>query len=94
MATLGTRGSIEGKITIVLNEDEAAALEALAGYGVDSFLETFYAKMGRAYLEPHEKGLRSLFNAVFGGAASVSSFLQRFKDARDVMQGAKVARDE
>jgi hypothetical protein len=94
MATLGTQGKIEAKITIILNEDEAAALEALAGYDIEIFIETFYRKMGRTYLEPHENGLRSLFKAVYGGEASVSSFLRRFEDARAVMAGQKIVRDK
>lgn len=40
------------------------ALEALAGYGSDGFLKVFYQHMGRAYLEPHEVGLRSLFETI------------------------------
>jgi hypothetical protein len=91
MATLGSRGHIVGKITLVLDEEEAAALEALAGYGTKPFLKVFYEKMGRAYLEPHERGLVSLFEAIYGGDASVGGFLNRFKDARAVMDGRKCA---
>lgn len=47
--------------TIKLDEAELRALDALVGYGTDSFLKVFYTHMGRAYLEPHEKGLIKLF---------------------------------
>lgn len=75
MATIDCRSTIQAHITLRLNEDEAAALDALVGYGVESFLKVFYEHMGRAYLQPHEKGLRSLFDSVRGGDASVASFL-------------------
>jgi len=55
---------IELRTIIELTESETRALEALAGYGVDSFLSVFYEKMGKHYLEPHEKGLRSLFKNI------------------------------
>ena len=63
MATILGRPKVELKIALELNEEEARALEAIIGYNVNSFLETFYTKMGKAYLEPYEKGVRSLFEA-------------------------------
>lgn len=60
----------KSKLTLVfkthleLNEDEVRALEALAGYGADNFLKVFYEHLGKHYMEPHEKGLRSLFEAI------------------------------
>lgn len=36
---------IEASITIVLNETEARALEALFGYGDDDFISFFYKHM-------------------------------------------------
>lgn len=44
-----------------LTEGEARALDALAGYGTDEFLKTFYEHMGKAYLEPYAEDLRDLF---------------------------------
>ncbi len=54
--------------TIELNGEELKALDALAGYGVDSFLKVFYQHLGKSYLEPHEKGLRSFLAGVNGCA--------------------------
>jgi hypothetical protein len=47
---------------LTLSEQEARALMVLFSYqgGPDGFLTTFYEKMGRHYLEPHEAGIRSL----------------------------------
>jgi hypothetical protein len=58
--------SVETVCSLQLNDEEVAALDALVGYGIESFLNVFYEKLGRAYLEPHEGGLRSLFKAVSG----------------------------
>lgn len=55
---------LQSKISFEVTEDEARALDALAGYGTKEFLECFYKYMGRAYLEPHEQGLKSLFEKI------------------------------
>lgn len=55
---------IDYSINFVLNYEEAKALDALAGYEYKAFLETFYTKMGKTYLEPYEAGLRSLFERI------------------------------
>lgn len=47
--------------TLCLDEEQLAALNALACYSDEAFLAAFYANIGRSYLQPHEKGLRSLF---------------------------------
>jgi len=52
------------EVLVQLNESEIRALDALAGYGTDHFLEAFYKVMGESYLKPHSKGIRSLFARV------------------------------
>lgn len=94
MAQIDGRANIEATVTIALSESEAAALDALAGYGAEAFLAVFYEKLGKAYMRPHEAGLRSLFASVHGGACSVEHVLRRAKDARDVFHGRKIASNE
>lgn len=53
--------TVEPKVTIEFNEGEMRALEALTGYGIDDFIEFFYKHMGKHYLQPHEKDLRTVF---------------------------------
>jgi len=91
MATIGCRPTVRATITLELNEVEAAALDALVGYGVEEFLRVFYEHMGRAYLQPYESGLRSLFDSVRSGEASVENFLHKAREARQVFEGRKVA---
>jgi len=55
---------IYGEFTIKFTEVEARALEAIAGYGTNNFLKLFYEHMGKAYLEPHEQGVKTLFEDI------------------------------
>lgn len=51
-------------VHLTLTEAEARALVGLQVYGDDTFIKTFYEKLGSTYLKPHEKGLRSLFSSI------------------------------
>lgn len=65
MATIRKIGvKVDVQVELILNEDELLALDALLGYDLEVFLKIFYEKMGRAYLEPHEAGLRSLVRTI------------------------------
>lgn len=55
---------MEFNVYLKLTEVEARALDALVGYGHKEFLNVFYEKLGRHYMEPNEKGLISLFESV------------------------------
>ncbi len=61
MADVSFKLVLDVEAKLVLNEDECRALDALIGYGTDSFLKVFYEKLGAHYMRPHENGLRSLF---------------------------------
>ena len=67
MAKIKPKVRIEYSVELILNENEARALDALIGYGFDSFdkfLKEFYENMGKHYMEPHADGLRSLFKEI------------------------------
>lgn len=51
----------ELEVHFVLNYEQAKALDAMAGYGADAFLEVFKSKLGKHYITPYENGIRSLF---------------------------------
>lgn len=89
MATNISRSEVRFAVTLTLTESEARALDALAGYGADAFLEVFY-KLGRAYMEPYEPGLRSLFNSIRGGPGTLSATLGSIDDARRVLARAQL----
>ncbi len=101
MAEIKKIGTVIDAATITLNEDEIKALDALAGYGVDQFIALFYKHMGRAYLEPHEAGLRSFLEVVCGCDRMVKSaeecreFLRLEEQDRrtGIWAGEKAARD-
>ncbi len=90
MAKIEGRPTVKMEVCLRLTEAEAGALDALVGYGIDPFLEVFY-KLGRAYMEPYEDGLRSLFESVRAGEGSVRGLLERASDAREVFTGTKIA---
>lgn len=79
MAKIEHLPEIKLELRLILSEEEAAALAAIAGYGTDAFLTVFYENLGKSYLEPHEEGLRSLFDSVF---SKIPSFLERTEKAR------------
>lgn len=53
--------TIDVKVTLVLNEREAAALHAITVYGAKNFIEAFYKTLGRHYLEPYANEVEPLF---------------------------------
>lgn len=63
-ANVSVQVTVDARCVIELTEDEAKALCAFAGYGIDAFLRVFYKELGQAYLKPHESGIRSLFKAI------------------------------
>ncbi len=84
MATLEVRPKIDVETVLRLSFAELAALDALAGYGVDEFLKVFYEKLGKAYLTPYENGLRSLFESVRKIAPNI---MDRKRDAEKAFIG-------
>ncbi len=84
MAKLSARPIIQTHLTISITEVEARAFDALVGYGTDAFLKVFYEKLGKAYLEPHEDGLRSLFKCF---RKELPAILGRADRARKVFNG-------
>lgn len=51
-------------IEFTLTKKEAQALEAIAGYGVDAFLKSFYEHLGESYLKPYDSSTRELFKRI------------------------------
>lgn len=89
MPDLQVSASITCQATLTLNEVECRALDALIGYGIEPFLKVFYEKMGRHYLEPHERGLRELFKK-FG--QTVHPALSDVQTARQLVSEAMQTR--
>lgn len=88
MAEIIQKPKVEVSATMQFSEAELRALDALVGYGSDAFLKVFYEKMGKHYMQPHEAGLRSLFESV---RQVVPGILSRTDDARRVFTGERIA---
>jgi hypothetical protein len=88
MAEIVQKPKVEVSATMQFNEEELRALDALVGYGTDAFLKVFYEKMGKAYMQPHEVGLRTMFESI---RQTVPGILRRPDDARRVFTGERIA---
>lgn len=86
MVKISNRTRIHFTVTMQLDEDQARALDAMIGYGFNTFLATFYKHLGKGYLEPHEAGLRRVFDAI---GEQVSPELYRIDKARKILQSSK-----
>jgi len=80
MPQIEGRARLELRVVLSLSEDEAGALDALFGYDVDEFLKVFYSNLGKAYLEPHERGLRALHES----RGQIKSLIEKAAEARKV----------
>lgn len=83
MAKIVQRPDVKLEVVFACTEPEARALDALVGYGDDAFVEAFYEKLGKHYMEPHEKGLRSFFQSI---RDQMPAILSRTDEARKVFQ--------
>ena len=83
MANFYLQPSVDFEIKLTLNEEEARALNALAEYSIEDFIETFYEHLGRYYMEKHEKGLRSLLRSA---QVSLPMRLSKVDRAREALQ--------
>ena len=59
-----TQIDLDIKITLELTIPEAKALNEMVKYGTKAFLEGYYKQLGKSYLQPHERGVISLFETV------------------------------
>jgi len=64
MAIVTSKPTLNVRISFEVDESEARALDALAGYGDDAFVKAFYEKLGEAYMKKHEAGLRRFLSSV------------------------------
>jgi len=74
-----SQSNIEFSMTFTVSESEARALDALVGYGFKPFIEVFYERLGKSFMQPHEKGLKSLFETV---EAEIPKHLSRMSNTR------------
>ncbi len=94
MANLDPRASISLTVQFTVTEEEARALDALVGYGDDSFIKAyeehffkvFYKQLGENYMKPHEQGLRTFFKSI---RSMMPGILERANKAREQFTGRK-----
>lgn len=84
MAKITQRPSVQLDLIFACTEAEARALDALTGYGTDEFIKVFYEKLGKAYMEQHEAGLRSFLESI---SKMVPPLLTKADKAREAFNG-------
>jgi len=76
--------TFESKIYLELTEGEAMALDAICGYGPKEFLEWFKRNLGKHYIEPHEKHIKSLFDKARALEGAVKQLREARKQLREI----------
>lgn len=92
MAKIIQRAQIELHLTFDVNESEARALDALAGYGDDAFIQAFYTTLGEAYMRKHEKGLRQFLRSIREFVPGPLNRIDRARRTMDEQDATKAAR--
>jgi len=85
MAKLEAKTKLELSVSFTVNESELRALDALAGYGDDSFIEMFYKNLGEAYMKPHEAGMREFLKSIRNIASPILSQADKARKAFNVL---------
>jgi len=74
--------TVEAKVYLELTEGEARALAAICAYNPRPFTEWFYAKLGKAYLQPFESSIPTLFNK----ARELKHAIRKIDEARNAIR--------
>lgn len=77
-----SNSNITVDVQLQLSESEARALSAITAYGYKAFADVFYLHLGKSCLQPHEAGLKSLFETI---AAELPAHLRKADDARKAL---------
>lgn len=81
MAQIAQKPLVTVTATFTVNEAELRALDALAGYGDEAFIQMFYKDLGKTYMQPYEAGLREFLKSIRDIAAPI---IRRTDEARKV----------
>lgn len=71
----------EAVVMLELTESEARALNEMTKYGIKNFINGYKKHLGSHYIEPHVKGLTSLFETIDGSLPSELYRLDEYKKA-------------
>lgn len=91
MAETCVKAVLDVKVTFTIDEEEARALDAVAGYGEDAFIKAFYKVLGKAYMSDHEHGLRRFLGSI---RSVVNPALSLVDQARNLVKAEKLKKQE
>lgn len=81
MAAITPKPTVKVEVQFVIDETEARALGAMAGYGDDAFAKAFYEHLGKAYMQKHEQGLMRFLNSIRSQMPGVLSRIDAARNA-------------
>lgn len=84
MAKITQKARLNLVLNFEINESEARALDALAGYGDDAFIKVFYNELGSSYMQDHEQGLRQFLESI---RKFMPGELRKVDNARAALEG-------
>lgn len=90
MADISVKPVLDVKVHFVIDESEARALDALAGYGTDTFVEAFYEKLGKAYMAKHEAGLRKFLDSIREATTPALITIDKARNVIDELRKSRV----
>lgn len=85
MAQLEAKTKLDLSVSFTVNESELRALDALAGYGDDAFIQMFYKNLGESYMKPYEAGMREFLKSIRNVAAPILSQTDKARKAFNVV---------
>lgn len=91
MAETYVRAELDVKVTFTIDEEEARALDALAGYGEDAFVKAFYQVLGKDYMTEHEYGLRRFLGSI---RSVVNPAISLVDQAKNLVKAEKLKKQE
>lgn len=72
---------VDSDVWIKFTSEEALLLSDIAGYGAEPFLKHFKDKLGKHYIEQHEKAIVPLFRKLYNELQAHHGKLERVKEA-------------
>jgi len=72
--------TLNASVHLILTEEEAIALKAIAGYGAANFVRVFCSILGKSHLKTYEQGIAELFKNI----NTIDTQLEKINKARQI----------
>ena len=86
MVKIISEPTLNVKVSFTIDEGECRALDALAGYGADTFIKAFYEVLGKSYMEPHAASMKNFLEEI---RKVIGPALNKIDKARQLLKNDK-----